>query len=76
MVQAINPKHQKQVNKAAKALQSYNTNNDLRDKADDMGDVKAYRRFDNLCQKYFDKYLEACDELPEREKENIDKQLY
>lgn len=71
MLKAINPKHQKAVNKAVKALTTYNAYNDLRDKAD--GDDKAFRKYDRLCESSFDKYLKIVTELPKREKDAIEK---
>lgn len=70
---AINPKHQSKVNKAVKALLKYNELNDLRDKASDLDQEKEFKKLDNLCAKYFDKYLEIIDELPARERNNIEK---
>lgn len=72
MIQAINPKHQKAVNKAVKALTTYNAYNDLRDKADGEGDDKSFRKYDRLCESSFDKYLDIVSELPQRERANIE----
>jgi len=70
---AINQKHQSKVNRAIKALVKYNELNDLRDKASDMGEDREFKKLDNLCGKYFDKYLDIVDELPARERNNIEK---
>lgn len=73
MLKAINPKHQKAVSKAVKALTTYNTYNTLRDKADGEGDDKAFRKYDRMCESSFDKYLKIVTELPKREKDAIEK---
>ena len=73
MLTAINPKHQKAVNKAVKALMAYNAYNDLRDKADGEGDDKSFRKYDRLCESSFDKYLDIVVELPKRERDAIEK---
>lgn len=69
-------KNQKLVNQAVKALIAYNTANDLRDKADGMGDEKAYNKHDRQCQRYFDKYLEIISELPKTEVKQIESPKY
>lgn len=76
LVNAINPKNQRLVNKASKLLAKYNDLNDLRNIADGNGDEKAYNKLDRQCENVFDKYLWACDELPKREISNIEKALY
>lgn len=73
MLKAVNPKHQKAVNKAVKALMSYNAYNTLRDKVDGEGDDKAFKKYDRLCESAFDKYLDIVGELPKRERDNIEK---
>jgi hypothetical protein len=72
MLTAINPKHQKAVNKAVKALMSYNKYNTLRDKASTFDDP-CYKSWDRLCEKTFDKYLDIVSGLPKRERDNIEK---
>lgn len=69
-------KNQKLVNQAVKALISYNENNDLRDKADNLGDERAYNKYDRLCEKYFNKYLEVISELPKTEVKQIESTKY
>lgn len=64
-------KNQKLVNQAVNALLKYNMHNDLRDKADDEGNEKEYNKQNRLCEKYFDKYLEAEYELPKTEIKQI-----
>jgi len=69
---AINKTHQSKVNKAIKYLVKYNTLNNLRDIADNDGEEKTYRKLDRQCADVFDKYLDVIDELPKREKINIE----
>lgn len=75
-ITALNPKNQRLVTKASKLLIKYNELNDLRNIADGNGDEKAYNKLDRQCETAFDKYLWACDELPQREVKNIEKVLY
>lgn len=75
-IKAINRKNQKYVNKAVKALIRYNEANDLRNNAEDSDDIKAFKKFDRICEKSFDAYLEACNYLPKREVSQIEKILY
>lgn len=73
MITAINKKHQSKVNRATAWLIKYNAFNNQRDIADGNDDEKMYRKYDRLCQNSFDKYLWILDELPKREKINIEK---
>lgn len=77
LVTAINKAHQSKVNRACAWLSKYNSLNDLRDIADGEGNEKEYRKLDRQCANAFDKYLDILDELPSREKNNIEKsELY
>jgi hypothetical protein len=73
---AINKKHQSKVNKASKWILKYNALNDLRDKADNNGDILQVRRLNRKCAGAFDSYLDIVNELPLREKAQIDKIFY
>ena len=74
---AKNPKHQAMVNRCVKWLEKYNEFDRQRNIADSDGDEKLYNRLDIKCQDSFDKYLEYADELPKREKLQIEKsELY
>ena len=73
---AINKKHQSKVNKAGKWILKYNALNDLRDKADNNGEILEVRRLNRKCADAFDSYLEIVNELPLREKAQIDKIFY
>ena len=77
-ISAINPKHQKAVNKVVKALVRYNLANDSRDRIYDLEDCdKAMNKANRICENLFDKYLTLIDELPKRERTNIEKsELY
>jgi hypothetical protein len=76
MLQAINKKHQKQVDKALRKLVRYNSYNNLRDIADGEGDDKTYKQLNKLCEKLFDEYLEIVSELPSREVKQIESSKY
>lgn len=82
-MEALNKKHQTNVNRAVNWLRKYNATNILRDEAEgnsehaDAYDDKEYRKIDRLCQKQFDSFLEYMDELPKREQDRIYKsELY
>jgi len=76
-MKAINKKNQALVNRAVKWLEKHNEANDQRDIADGNGDDKAYRKYDKLCEKTWDKYEECISELPKREVNQIEKsELY
>lgn len=76
MLQAINKKHQSKVNRAINWLIKYSENNALRDMASDNEDDWEYRRYDRICIKAFDKYLEIVSELPSREVKQIESSKY
>lgn len=71
-ISAVNAKNQKAVNKAVKFLIAYNSLNDLRDKADNEGNEKEYRKLDRKCEMAFDKYQESIWDLPKREISKIE----
>ena len=75
-ITAITKKHQTMVNRACQWLIKYNEANDQRDLADNNGDEKMYRKYDRLCEKAWDKYLECTSELPKREVNQIEKIYY
>ena len=74
-ITAVNKKHQKQVNKAVKALINYNNLNDLRNLAYDECDDKLTERFDRKCEAAWDKYYDARFDLPKREVDQIEKSI-
>jgi hypothetical protein len=76
MITAINKRNQTLVNKATKWLVRYNEANDLRDKADNSGDERTFKKLEKVCEKAFNEYLEVCLELPKREIAQIEKLLY
>ena len=81
-MEAINSKHQKQVDKVIKLLKRYNSVNDLRDEQEnntlfeDIEDDREYRRLNKLCESHYDKFLVAMDELPKIEQQQIYKSKY
>ncbi len=60
-------------NKVIKALNNYNTLNNLRDLAYNDGEDKEFKKLDNKCLNAFDKYLELLNELPKYEQTRIEK---
>ena len=76
MIIAINKVHQSKVNRATQWLSKYNEFNNQRDMADGNDDEKMYKKFDRLCANSFDKYLWIVDELPKREKVNIENHVW
>jgi len=75
-ITAITPKNQKMVNKAVNYLEKYNSTSSARDRAYDNDEEKEGRKLDRKCENLFDQYLTACDELPKRERENLEKCFY
>lgn len=76
MINAINKKHQSKVNRAVKWVLKYNKLNDQRNEADGNGDEKLFYNLSKKCVNAFDSYLEIIDELPMRERTQIDKLFY
>jgi len=78
-INALNSKHQSIINKAVSWLEKYNSANDQRDLASNNNekdydeDCKTWRKYDRLCEKTWDKYLEYTSELPKREIQQIEK---
>jgi hypothetical protein len=64
------------VNKAVNYLEKYNSTSSARDRAYDNDEEKEGRKLDRKCENLFDQYLTACDELPKRERENLEKCFY
>lgn len=75
-ITSLNPKNQKAVDKAVKYLDKYNSTSSARDRAYDNDEEKEGRKLDRKCEDLFDKYLTACDELPKRERENLEDSFY
>lgn len=76
LMKAINPKYQRQVEKAAKLLAKYNDLDNKRNEADGLGDDKLVDKLDKQCERVFNQYLEAEEGLPSREIEAINDFLY
>lgn len=62
-----------QTKKAIDWLIKHNEANRLRDIADGDGDMKAYDKAERQCERTFDKYLDAIDELPNYQVKLIEK---
>jgi hypothetical protein len=70
-IQAINPKNQTTVNRCVKALARYEMLNDLRNLAEDSENISEYKKYDRLCQKVFDRYLDYLYSLPKNQQRAI-----
>jgi hypothetical protein len=70
-IQAINPKYQVTVNRCVRALLRYMQLNDLRNLAEDSGNEREYKKYDRLCQKVFDRYLDYLYSLPKNQQRAI-----
>ena len=64
VIEAIKSKNQGKVNRAVNWLLKYNTAND---------NEKMYDKYDKVCEKTFDKYLDAMWHLPKYEQKQIEK---
>jgi len=69
----INAKNKVLFNKALDSLNKYYQLNDLREKANDDDDKKAYKKYDKMCQNQFDKHLNFLYELPKYEQKIFNK---
>jgi hypothetical protein len=76
-IKAINKKNQVRVNRAVRALISHNKYNDLRDIAEGNDDEKELRKYNRLCEKTFDTFLDHMWYLPKNQQNVIYKsELY
>ena len=78
-MKAINKRHQSMVNRAVKWIEKYNKANEQRDIALELmrssmtKNAPIWRKYNRLCERAFDKYLECLYELPRREVAQIEK---
>jgi len=74
---AINKKNQSRVNKAIKSLTLHNKYNDLRDQADADDNMKDHKKYDRLCEKTYNDFLDHMWWLPKNQQQAIYKsELY
>jgi hypothetical protein len=66
-------KNQSNLNKAIEWGLKHNAANDMRNRADDNGDLKAYKAANKLCENTFEKYLDYLSELPKSEQKRVEK---
>jgi len=71
MIIAINKANQVQVNKVVRSLISYNKYNDLRDIAYDNDDEKEVAKYNRICEKKFNDFLENMYYLPSNQQQAI-----
>jgi hypothetical protein len=69
-------KNQANLNKAIYWGVEYDKINDLRDRADDSGDEKAYRKYNRMAENAFEKYLGYISQLPKVEQKRVEKFIY
>ena len=69
-VKAINQRHQSMVNRSIAWLEKYKANSQKVLATEE--DCANWRKYDRLCEKTWDKYLECISELPSREIKNIE----
>lgn len=75
-VKAINKKYQPLINKILSWNDKYEILNEQRDKADDDGNERLFNQLDKKCENAFEKVIEYLEELPAREKKNVEKIIY
>ena len=73
---AKSKKNQTIINKAIYWGMKYNEVNDMRDRADDAGDMKSYVKFDRMAANAFDKHLEFMSELPKTEQARVERFVF
>ena len=73
---AKSKKNQTIINKAIYCGMKYNEVNDMRDRADDAGDMKSYVKFDRMAANAFDKHLEFMDSLPKGEQARVERFVF
>ena len=71
---ALKPQHKRAFNKAVNWLIKHNEFDRQRNEIDgEFGDdSNQYERINRKCESSFDKYLDACDELPKYEVKRIE----
>lgn len=69
-------RNQANLNKAIYWGMKYNEINDLRDRAYDSGDEKAYRKYDRMASNAFDKHLDYMSELPKKEQARVERFVF
>lgn len=70
-MKAINKKNQVYVNKAIRSLTSHNKYNDLRDMAYDSENEKDIKKYERLCEKTFNDFLDHMWYLPKNQQDAI-----
>lgn len=71
-ITAKNKKNQTLINRALRYLEQYYEYNEIRDKAEDLGDKKLYNQMDKKCEFIFNRYLETLEQLPKYERKTFD----
>lgn len=76
MIKAINTEYQSQVEEAFELLSIYNEFDNRRTDAEAQDDHENFKVYDKQCERVFNDYLEAIEDLPQDEIDNIDETLY
>ena len=76
MINAINTEYQSQVEEAFELLSIYNEFDNRRNEAIALDESSKIRFYDKQCERVFNDYLEAIEDLPQDEIDNIDETLY
>ena len=76
IIVAKSKKNQSNINKAVEWGFKYDKANDLRDKADDNGDIKAFKAANRLCESSFDKHLDYMSEVPKTEQKRVENLIW
>ncbi len=71
MLKAINKKNQSVVNKVIKAIIKYNEYDNLRNQADDNDNTKDHKKYERLCEKTYNDFMENMNSLPKNQQQAI-----
>tara|TARA_R110000851_G_C13098304_1_gene567821 strand:+ start:136 stop:381 length:246 start_codon:yes stop_codon:yes gene_type:complete len=68
---AVNKKYQTRINKVVTVLTKYNVANKERDNFERENEFKQWNRFNNICEKFWDKFEDLLSELPKGEQRKV-----
>ena len=76
MIKAINTEYQSQVEEAYELLLIYDDLDNKRTNAEALDEWSKVEVYDKQCERVFNEYLEAIEDLPQEEIDNIDREVY
>lgn len=76
MIKSLNTEYQGQVEEAFELLSIYNELDNRRNEAEALDLWSKVEVYDKQCERVFNDYLEAIEDLPQDEIDNIDETLY